>query len=176
MITLHDKQFEPFISAEQIDRAVTAMVQKVKADFKDETPIFVGVLNGAFIFLSDFVKKYDQPCEVTFVKLSSYEGLASTGEVKSLIGIPEGVKGRSVVIFEDVIDTGNTVKKLVNMFTEINVKDFKIATMFYKPGAYSGEHNIDYIGMEIPNDFLVGYGLDYDELGRNLPGVYKIKK
>lgn len=150
------------------------MADKVKADFKDEIPIFIGVLNGAFMFASDFLKAYDAPCEVCFVKLSSYRGLSSTGIVETLLDIPQEVEGRSVIILEDVIDTGNTVKELILMFSEINVKRFKIASMFYKPGTYKGEYNVDYVGLEIPDRFIVGYGLDYDELGRNLPEVYQL--
>ncbi|WP_338424005.1 hypoxanthine phosphoribosyltransferase [Galbibacter pacificus] len=176
MIKLYDTYFEPFISAEEINAAIEQMVEKVKADFKNETPIFICVLNGAFMFASDFIKKYDQDCELSFVKLSSYHGISSTGIVKTLLDVPDNVEGRSVVILEDIIDTGKTVKELVSMFSNINVKKFKIASMFYKPDVYSGEYNIDYVGIEIPNKFIVGYGLDYDELGRNLPEVYQIKE
>ncbi|WP_323053793.1 hypoxanthine phosphoribosyltransferase [Galbibacter sp. EGI 63066] len=176
MIKLHDKYFEPFISADEIDAAIKKMAKAVKADFKNETPIFVCVLNGAFMFASDFIKHYDQPCEVSFVKLSSYHGISSTGIVKTLLDVSEDIEGRSVVILEDVIDTGSTVKELVSMFSNINVKRFKIASMFYKPEVYSGEYNIDYVGIEIPDRFIVGYGLDYNELGRNLPEVYQIKE
>ncbi|WP_224489012.1 adenylate kinase [Robertkochia flava] len=174
MIKLHDKYFKPFISAGEIQEAIAKMAKQVRADFKDEVPIFIGVLNGAFMFASDFLKAYDGPCEVSFVKLSSYRGLSSTGIVETLLDVPEGVEGRSVVILEDVIDTGNTVKELVLMFSEINVKRFRIAGMFYKPEAYNGEYRIDYVGITIPDRFIVGYGLDYNELGRNLPEVYQI--
>ncbi|MBL7472838.1 adenylate kinase [Robertkochia sediminum] len=174
MIKLHDKYFKPFISAEEIQEAIARMAQEVKADFKDEVPVFIGVLNGAFMFTSDFLKAYDGPCEVSFVKLSSYRGLSSTGIVETLLDVPEGVSGRSVVILEDVIDSGATVKELVSMFSEINVKKFKIAGLFYKPDTYKGEYNIDYVGMKISDKFIVGYGLDYDELGRNLPDVYQL--
>ena len=174
MIKLHDKYFKPFISAGEIRDAIGRMAAEVKADFKDEVPIFIAVLNGAFMFASDFLKAYDGPCEVSFVKLSSYRGLSSTGIVETLLDVPDGVEGRSVVILEDVIDTGNTVKELVLMFSEINVKRFRIAGMFYKPDAYRGEYHIDYVGIKIPDRFIVGYGLDYNELGRNLPEIYQI--
>lgn len=174
MIKLHDKYFKPFVSEEEIQTAIAAMAEKVKEDFKNEVPIFIAVLNGAFMFASDFLKKYDAPCEVCFVKLSSYRGLSSTGIVETLLDVPTDVEGRSVIILEDVIDTGNTVKELILMFSEINVKRFKIASMFYKPDAYRGEYNIDYVGLKIPDRFIVGYGLDYNELGRNLPEVYQL--
>ena len=176
MIKLHDKYFEPYISADEILNAVKRVAQEIANDFKDETPIFVCVLNGGFMFVSDLLKNYKFPCEVSFVKLSSYHGLSSTGIVKTLLDVPDTVKGRSVIIVEDVIDTGRTVKELINMFANINVKRFKIATMFYKPDIYSGEYNIDYVGIKVPNKFIVGYGLDYNELGRNLSEVYKIKE
>ncbi len=176
MIQLHDKYFEPYISAIEIEKAVKRVAQEITDDFKDETPIFVSVLNGAFMFASDLLKNYQYPCEISFVKLSSYHGLSSTGIVETLLDVPDTVEGRSVIIIEDVIDTGRTVKELINMFSNINVKRFKIATMFYKPDVYSGEYNIDYVGIKVPNKFIVGYGLDYNELGRNLPEVYKIKE
>ncbi len=176
MIKLGDKYFKPFISEKEIASAVQKIASEIAADYKDEVPIFVCVLNGAFMFASDLMKAYDHPCEISFVKLSSYEGLSSTGIVKSLLDVSGNVEGRSVVIVEDIIDTGRTLKKLVHMFSNINVKEFKIASMFHKPDVYEGEYSIDYIGMNIPNKFIVGYGLDYNELGRNLKEVYQIKE
>ena len=176
LIQLHDKYFEPYISVDEIEKAVQRVAQEIANDFKDETPIFVCVLNGAFMFASDLLKNYQHPCEISFVKLSSYHGLSSTGIVETLLDVSDNVKGRSVIIIEDIIDTGRTVKELISMFSNINVKRFKIATMFYKPDVYSGEYNIDYVGVKVPNKFIVGYGLDYNELGRNLPEVYKIKE
>ncbi|QZK89515.1 hypoxanthine phosphoribosyltransferase [Flavobacterium sp. CHNK8] len=176
MIQLHDKQFVPFISAKEIDFAIAKMVSQVEADFADETPIFVGVLNGAFMVVADFVKQYKKPCEVSFIKMASYEGTSTTHEVKQLIGINQDFTGRSVVIIEDIVDTGNTLVELKELFKKQNVKHFKIATLFFKPEAYQKDIKIDYIGIRIPNKFIVGYGLDYDGLGRNLPEVYKLKE
>ena len=176
MIQLHDKQFVPFISAQEIDFAIAKMVSQVEADFADETPVFVGVLNGAFMVVADFMKKYKKPCEVSFIKMSSYEGTSSTNDVKQLIGINQDLTGRSVVIIEDIVDTGNTLVELKELFKKQNVKHFKIATLFFKPEAYTKDIKIDYIGIRIPNKFIVGYGLDYDGLGRNLPEVYKLKE
>lgn len=175
MIQLHDKQFVPFISATEIDKAVAAMAEKAMADLKDETPVFVGVLNGAFMVVSDFMKHYTAPCEVSFVKLSSYEGTETTHEVKQLIGLNQNLEGRTVVIIEDIVDTGNTVVELVKMFENHNLKQLKIATLFLKPEAYKKDIPLDYIGFEIPNKFIVGYGLDYDGLGRNIPEIYQLK-
>lgn len=176
VIKLHDKHFKPFISQAEVQAAVKKVADKIAEDYKDETPIFVGVLNGSFMFVADFLKEYQHPCEVSFVKLSSYSGLTSTGIVETLLDVPENVKGKSVIILEDIIDTGRTLKELVHMFSNTNVRDFKIATLFYKPSVYNGEYKIDYIGMEIPDKFIVGYGLDYNELGRNLKEVYQLNQ
>ncbi len=176
MIQLHDKQFVPFISAKEIDFAIAKMVAQVEADFADETPVFVGVLNGAFMVVSDFMKQYKKPCEVSFIKMASYEGTSSSNEVKQLIGINQDLTGRSVIIIEDIVDTGNTLVELKELLKKQNVKHFKIATLFFKPEAYTKDIKIDYIGIRIPNKFIVGFGLDYDGLGRNLPEVYKLKE
>jgi hypoxanthine phosphoribosyltransferase len=176
MIQLHDKQFVPFISAKEIDFAIAKMVAQVEADFAHETPVFVGVLNGSFMVVSDFMKLYKKPCEVSFIKMASYEGTSSTNEVKQLIGINQDLTGRSVVIIEDIVDTGNTLVELKELFKKQNVKHFKIATLFFKPEAYKKDIKIDYVGIRIPNKFIVGFGLDYDGLGRNLPEVYKLKE
>ncbi|MBT8186725.1 MAG: adenylate kinase [Croceitalea sp.] len=176
MIQLGDKLFKPYLSEAQILTAVQKMAEAVAADYKDETPIFVGVLNGSFMFVSDFLKAYPYPCEVSFVKLSSYQGLTSTGIVETLLDVSENIEGRSVVILEDIIDTGRTLQQLVHLFTNTNVKDFKIASLFYKAEIYNGEYTIDYVGLEIPDSFIVGYGLDYNELGRNLREVYQLNQ
>lgn len=175
MIQLHDKHFVPFISAEDIAATVLRMAKQVEADLKDEVPVFVGVLNGAFMTVSDFVKNYAAPCEISFVKMASYEGTESTGDIKQLIGINENLEGRTVVIIEDIVDTGNTIVELKKMFESRNVKQLKIATLFFKPEAYKKDIALDYIGFEIPNKFIVGYGLDYDGLGRNLPEIYQLQ-
>lgn len=176
MIQLHDKQFVPFISAKEIEFAIAKMVAQIEDDFADETPIFVGVLNGAFMVVSDFMKIYKKPCEVSFIKMASYEGTSSTEEVKQLIGLNQDLTGRTVIVIEDIVDTGNTVVELKALFKKQNVKHFKIATLFFKPEAYTKDIKIDYVGIRIPNKFIVGYGLDYNGLGRNLPQVYKLKE
>ena len=175
MIQLHDKQFVPFISAEEIDFAIATMAAQVESDFADEIPVFVGVLNGAFMVVSDFMKHYKKPCEVSFIKLASYEGTESTNEVKQLIGLNQDLTGRTVIVIEDIVDTGNTVLELKDLFKKQNVKHFKIATLFFKPDAFKKDIKIDYVGIRIPNKFIVGFGLDYDGLGRNLPEVYQLK-
>lgn len=174
MIQLHDKKFEIFITAEELDFAVQNMARQIEDDFEDEVPVFVGVLNGSFMVLSDLMKHYSHPCEVSFVKMSSYEGMATTNEVKQLIGIQENLEGKSVVIVEDIVDTGNTIEELKTIFKDKKVKHFKIATLFLKPDAYKKDIKLDYVGIRIPNKFIVGYGLDYDGLGRNLKDVYQL--
>ena len=176
MIKLHDKLFKPYLSEAQILEAVQKMADNIAVDYKDETPIFVGVLNGSFMFVADFLKAYQHPCEVSFVKLSSYQGLTSTGIVETLLDVSEDIEGRSVIILEDIIDTGRTLQQLVNLFSNTNVKEFKIASLFHKPEIYNGEYLIDYIGLEIADCFIVGYGLDYNELGRNLREVYQLNQ
>lgn len=176
MIQLHDKYFKRFLSEKEILLAVQRVADQVAADYKDKTPIFVGVLNGSFMFVSDFLKAYPHPCEVSFVKLSSYQGLTSTGIVETLLDLPDNIEGRSVIILEDIIDTGRTLKELVHLFSNTNVKEFKIASLFYKAEVYNGEYAIDYFGLEIPDRFIVGYGLDYKELGRNFREVYQLNQ
>jgi adenylate kinase len=176
VIKLHDKQFRPFLSEAEIQVAVAKMAKEIAQDYKDKIPVFVGVLNGAFMFVSDFLKQYEYPCEVTFVKLSSYQGLTSTGIVETLLDVSEDIEGRSIIILEDIIDTGRTLQKLVHLFSNTNVKEFKIASLFYKSEIYNGEYTIDYVGIEIPDCFIVGYGLDYNELGRNLREVYQLNQ
>lgn len=174
MIHLHDKSFEPFISSEEIDFAIANMAKQMDDDFFDEVPVFVGVLNGAFMVLSDLMKKYRGMCEVSFVKMASYEGTQTTNEVKQLIGLNQDLEGRTVVIVEDIVDTGNTIEELKAIFKEKKVKHLKIATLFFKPEAYKKDIKLDYVGIRIPNKFIVGYGLDYDGHGRNLPDVYQL--
>ena len=176
MIQLHDKKFEVFIAAEEIDFAITNMAKQIEDDFSDETPVFIGVLNGSFMVTADLLKKYNGLCEVSFVKMASYEGMATTTEVKQLIGLNQNLEGRSVIIVEDIVDTGNTIEELKAILKEHKVKHFKIATLFLKPEAYTKDIKLDYVGIRIPNKFIVGFGLDYDGLGRNLKDVYQLSE
>lgn len=175
MITLHDKTFVPFISELEINQAIKSLADKISVDYKGETPIFLGVLNGAFMFLGELMKNYQGNCELSFTKLASYHGTSTTGTVKNLIGLNENIENRHVIIVEDIVDTGHTLEYLMNLLTEKNPKSIRTATLFFKPEAYKQNIKIDYIGIEIPNKFIVGYGLDYDGLGRNLPEVYQLK-
>ena len=176
MIKLHDKYFKPFVSAKEIDEALQRLVDEIAEDVGDEIPVFVGILNGSFMLTSDFVKKYPKTCEVTFIKLASYEGVKSSEDIQRLIGLTQDLTGRTVIILEDIIDTGNTLHEVHRIFRNEKVKSLKIATLFYKPEAYKKDFKLHYVGIEIPNKFIVGYGLDYDGLGRNLPEVYQIKE
>ncbi|WP_299225075.1 adenylate kinase [uncultured Psychroserpens sp.] len=175
MIKLNDLYFKPFISEKEIDSAVSKMVTEIANDLQDEVPVFVGILNGSFMFVSDFVKKYPKPCEVTFIKLASYEGIKSTEDIQRLIGLTQDLTGRKVVILEDIIDSGNTLEEVHRIFKNENVDELKIATLFYKPEAYKKDYKLHYVGLEIPNKFIVGYGLDYNGLGRDLPEIYQLK-
>lgn len=176
MIQLHDKQFIPLISEQEIEFAIVKLANLIAADFVDETPIFIGVLNGSFMVVSDLMKHYKYPCEVSFIKLASYQGLHSTTNVQELIGLNQDLSGRSIVVIEDIVDTGLTLVTLKKLFKEQNVNHFKIATLFLKSEAYKQDIKIDYVGIRIPNKFIVGYGLDYNGLGRNLPQVYQLKE
>ena len=175
MIKLHDLYFKPFISEQEVDATVQRLVDEIANDLQDEIPVFVGILNGSFMLVSDFVKKYPKPCEVTFIKLASYEGLKSTEDIHRLIGLTQDLSGRKVVILEDIIDSGNTLEEVHRIFENENVDELKIATLFYKPEAYKKDYKLHYVGLEIPNKFIVGYGLDYNGLGRDLPAIYQLK-
>ena len=176
-IQLHDKRFVPFISKEQIDDYIQQLTKQLAKDIEpDEVPIFIGILNGSFMFAADFVRKYPHDCHITFVKMASYEGVNSTGKIKHLVGINEDLEGKTVVILEDIIDTGNTLSEIYDIFRDKNVKQLKIATLFFKPEVFKKDLHIDYIGKSIEDKFIVGYGLDYDGLGRNLPDIYKLKE
>ncbi|PIE99667.1 MAG: adenylate kinase [Polaribacter sp.] len=173
-ITLHDKSFTPYISERQITATVEKLAKSIFKDFQSETPVFIGILNGSFVFAADFVRRYQGNCKITFVKLASYQGVESSGKVSQLIGLSEDLAGKSVIILEDIIDTGNTLEEIYNIFSVKNVKELKIATLFFKPDVFKKDLPIDYIGKTIPDDFIVGYGLDYNGLGRNLSSIYKL--
>jgi adenylate kinase len=175
IIKLHDLYFKPFIKKEDISAIVKHLAQQVKADLpKEEIPIFVGILNGCFLFAADFIREYNGNCEVSFVKLASYQGTSTSEKVKQLVGINEDLTGRTVVILEDIIDTGTTLQEIYDIFKNKNVKQLKVVTLFFKPDVFRKELPIDYIGKSIEDKFIVGYGLDYDGLGRNYPAIYQL--
>jgi hypoxanthine phosphoribosyltransferase len=175
-VTLHDKTFVLSIPYTDIQHAVRKVATQINKDMAGETPIFVGLLNGAFMFAADLLKLVEIPAEVSFIKYSSYLGTQSQGKVSELIGLNTNLKGRTVIILEDIIDTGTTVAKLLKDLQPKELKQVKIATLLFKPEAFKGNYAIDYIGFSIPNDFIVGYGLDYDELGRNLKDIYTLEQ
>ena len=174
LIKIHDKTFEPYVSAEQLNQIAERMASEVYQDLQESCPVFIAVLNGSFMFAADFVRHYKGECEISFVKMASYEGTQSTGKIHQLIGLSTPVEGRDVVILEDIIDTGNTLEEIYRLFENQKVKSFRIATLFFKPDAYKKDLKIDYVGKPIPNRFIVGYGLDFDEIARNLPQVYQL--
>lgn len=176
LVQLHDLKFTPFISEAEITSAIEELAQKINEEYRDEKPVFLGILNGAFLFAAELIKRFEGDCEVSFVKLSSYEGTGTTGNVDTLLGLTQPLEGRTVIVIEDIVDTGNTLESIDRILKAEKVKKSKIVTLFYKPEAYKKPLPIDYVGMEIPNDFIVGYGLDYDGLGRNLRQVYKLKE
>jgi len=172
IVTIKDKQFKPYISEQQISDAVKNIANSINNDLEKDLPLFLVVLNGSFMFAADLLKEVSIPCEISFIKVASYHGTTSSGTVTELIGLSEDITGRTVVIVEDIVDTGITLEKLITVLQRKNVKQIKVATVLLKPDSYKKEFEIDYFGMKIPNDFVVGYGLDYDGLGRNLKEIY----
>lgn len=175
MVQIHDKIFEPYLSEFEIQKIVGSMATRM-AELKDENPLFIIILKGSFIFASDLVKALDFDAELSFMQLKSYIGTESSGEVKDIMGVPKNIKGRTVVVLEDIIDTGNTLDYLNKRLLQEEPKNIYYASLFLKPSVYKKSIPIDYVGKEIPNEFIVGYGLDYEELGRTLPQIYKLKK
>ncbi len=174
-IKLHDRTFRVMIPAEKIDEAVSAVAARINADYADkETPLFVGVLNGSFMFMSDLIKKIEFQNELSFVKLASYEGTESTGEVKTLLGLNGSIEGRHVIIVEDIVDTGGSIEHMVRDLEARRPASIAVCTLFFKPASYSRPIPIRYRAMEIGNEFIVGYGLDYDQLGRSLKDIYVV--
>jgi hypoxanthine phosphoribosyltransferase len=173
-VTIRDKTFSVSISSDKIQARIAELASQITLDLKDKQPIFISILKGSLFFTSDLLKKMDMDCEITFMRVSSYSGTQSTGHVKNLIGLSEDITGRTVVILEDIVDTGDTVVYLLDELKKSNPLEIKIASLLLKPKALRHKLTIDYIGFEVPNDFLIGYGLDYDGLGRNLNDIYKI--
>ncbi len=173
-IHIKDKEFTLSIPDSEIQAAVKRVGEAINKDLVNTNPLFICVLNGAFMFAADLMKTIDLPCEITFIKLSSYEGLYSTGAVKEIIGLNESVVGRNVVVVEDIVDTGITMERILNSLKAKGANDIHVATFLQKPDALQRDVQIDYIAMKIPNDFIVGYGLDYDGYGRNLKDIYTV--
>ena len=175
-IIIHNKKFSKLISSAKIQKAISAIAKKMDKDFKNERPLFLSVLNGSFLFTADLLKKIKTECEISFIKVSSYSGTTSTGNVNTLIGLNENLEGRTIIILEDIVDSGNTLEKVMEELKKYNPKEIKIATLFFKPEAYTKKIKLNYKGIDVPNKFLLGYGLDYNGLGRNLQDIYVISE
>ncbi|SNR70256.1 phosphoribosyltransferase [Hymenobacter mucosus] len=172
-ISLHNKQFEPYLTADQLATAIGAVAARLNQDYAGQQPIFVSVLNGSFMFTADLLKAVTLDCEVCFIRVASYEGTSTTGKVKEVLGLTEELAGRPVIILEDIVDTGHTMRMLLETLGAQKPASLEVATLFLKPDCLQHPLEIRYVGLSIPNDFIVGYGLDYDGLGRNYPDVYK---
>ena len=169
-----DKSFSLYLSEEEIIKEVKRVASAINSDLEGECPIFLVILNGSFIFAADLLREISIPCEIQFMRVASYEGTSSTGKVKEILGLNESIEGRTVVIVEDIIDSGTTMKELLKMLQERNPTDIRIASLLVKPKNMKVELDIDYRCFDIENDFIVGYGLDYNQEGRNLREIYKI--
>jgi hypoxanthine phosphoribosyltransferase len=174
IVKIKDKQFRPSLLEADIKARVKALAQQISKDLEGKNPLFLGVLNGSFIFAADLMREMTIPCEISFVKLASYQGTTSTGKVKEVLGVNENLSGRTVVIVEDIVESGQTMKQMVESLGTRNPASVQICTLFFKPDKLKEELTIDYVAFTIPDDFIVGYGLDYDGQGRELKDVYTI--
>ena len=173
-IRLKDKEFELFIPEKEIKDAIAKMAKQIKADVGDTNPLFVDILNGAFMFTAELMRQMDTYYEITFARYSSYRGLNSTGVVREIMPVQADVKGRTLILLEDIIDTGYTMQFVMDKLRNDGAADVKLATMLFKPDSLKCDLKPDYVGLQIPSDFIVGYGLDYDEMGRAYRDIYKV--
>lgn len=173
-ITLADRRFRPYIGPERLHAAVSDLGRRLTEDYAGREPLFIAILNGCFMFAADLLKTVETDCAISFVKVASYAGTESTGQVRELIGLDEDLTGRHVVILEDIVDTGNTLARLLPTIEAQGPASLAICSLLLKPDAVREDLDVRYVGMEIPNDFIVGYGLDYDGLGRNLRAIYVV--
>ena len=173
-IRILDKRFKEFITAEAIQERIKELAIQINNDMAGKDVVFLGILNGAFLFAADLFRLIDLEARISFVKLASYEGTSSSGSIKELIGWNEDIKNKSIVVIEDIVDTGITLERVIDELVIRKASEIRIATLLFKPEAYTKDIHLDYIGFEIPNDFIVGYGLDYNGYGRNLPSVYAL--
>lgn len=173
-IKVLDKKFKKSITSEKIQASISVMAEKINHELKNEDVIFIGILNGAFLFAADLMKQIDFDCQITFLKVASYQGTSTSGNVKRLIGINEDIENKTVVVLEDIIDTGITMESIMKQLNGYSPKSIKLATLLFKPEAFQKDYKIDYTGLVIPNDFIVGFGLDYNGYGRNLKDIYTV--
>ena len=174
VIQVKDKSFKISIPEAEIKERVKAVAQQISKDMEGKTPLFLGVLNGSFIFAADLMREMTIPCEISFVKLASYQGTTSTGKIHEVLGINENLSGRTVIIVEDIVESGQTMKRMIESLGTRNPSSVHICTLFFKPDKLQEELTLDYVAFRIPDDFIVGYGLDYDHQGRELKDVYTI--
>jgi len=176
-IKLWDKEFEISLPYEEIQTAIKKMAVQMKIDLEGKNTLFVCILNGSFMFAADLMKELELiDAEISFLKLASYSGTASSGDIKELIGLNESIRDRTVVILEDIVDSGHTIADVIAQITERGAREVKIATLLFKPDAMKKKIHLDYVGLVIPNDFIVGYGLDFDRRGRNFKDIYTLVK
>ena len=173
-IQVHDKRFKPYLSADEIDRAVKRVASEINRDYEGKHPLFIAILNGSFMFASDLFKELTIDAELCFIKLASYKGMKSTGHIVTAIGLDTELFGREVIIIEDIVDTGKTLSEFLPQLYHQQPASLKIAALLHKPEASRYPINIDYLGFSVPDKFLLGYGLDYDGLGRNLREIYQL--
>ena len=173
-IRILDKTFREMITEKAVQKRIKELAMQLNSDLTGKDVVFLGILNGAFLFAADLFRHINLQARISFVKLASYEGTGSSGTIKELIGWNEDIKNKSIVIVEDIVDTGNTLERIVDELVIRKVSEVRIATMLHKPAAYTKDIPLDYVGFEIPNEFVVGYGLDYDGFGRNLPSIYTL--
>lgn len=171
MLTIKDKTFVPFITADAIQARIQELGSQISADYTDQQPLIIGVLNGAVLFIADLLKNIDIPCEITFIRVASYAATESTGQLKQILGLYEPVEGRHLIVVEDIVDTGLTIADVCEQLRAQNPASIAVATLLYKPAALKKDIRLDYIGFEIENRFVLGYGLDYDGLGRNTKDI-----
>ena len=175
-VKILDKEFKMAIPAASIKLAIERVAIQINNDYIEDEILFLSILNGSFMFASDLVKRIKPLCQLSFVKLASYEGESSTGIFKELIGLNENIKGRKVVVIEDIVDSGATIETVVKQLKALKPESIKVATLLFKPQSYLKNLKIDYVGLEIPEDFLIGYGLDYNGYGRNFEDIYSLIK
>jgi hypoxanthine phosphoribosyltransferase len=175
-IRILDKTFREFITEDEIRNRVVELAKQINKELAGQDVVFLGILNGAFLFAADLFRQINLEARISFIKLASYQGTASQGSIKELIGWNEDIKNKTIVVIEDIVDTGNTLERIVDELVIRKASEIRISALLYKPDAYSKDIPLHYIGFEIPNDFVVGYGLDYDGYGRNLPSVYSLVK
>jgi len=173
-IKVEYKEFEIFLENETLNKRIRLLGIQMNVDYDGKCPLFIGILNGSFLFMADLIKEINVPCEVAFMRVASYEGTSSSGKVKELIGLPDDIEGRDIIIVEDIVDTGLTLTHIIKTLQEKNPASLKVSSLLLKPSALKYDiKELEYVGFEIPNEFVVGYGLDYNGLGRNLKDIYR---